>query len=118
MNEVIHSDNAPAALGPYSQVIKAGNTIFCSGQIPINPATNAIEAVTIEDSAAFGFTPGIVKLLSKKGRKSVQAQKCEAWLDGAFGKTASAVLREPSAAEIHARVWHLHELVCTALPAK
>ena len=39
-------------------------------------------------------------------------------LDGAFGKTARAVLREPSASEIHARVWHLHELVCTALPAK
>ena len=71
----------------------------------------------IEDSGAFGFTPGIVKLLAKKGRKSARAQECEAWLDGAFGKTVRAVLREPSAAEIHARVWHLHELVCTALPA-
>ena len=72
----------------------------------------------VEDSGAFGFTPGIVKLLVKKGKKSVQAQECESWLDGAFGKTVSAVLCEPSAAEIHARVWHLHELVCTALPAK
>lgn len=63
----------------------------------------------VEDSAAFGFTPGIVKLLAKKGKKSAQAQECEAWLDGTFGKTVRAVLREPSAAEIHARVWHLHE---------
>ena len=78
----------------------------------------SVYADFVEDSAGFGFTPGIVKLLSKKGRKSVQAQECEAWLDGAFGKTVRAVLREPSAAEIHARVWHLHELVCTALPAK
>ena len=56
MNEVIHSDNAPAALGPYSQAIKAGNTVYCSGQIPINPATNAIEAVTIEDQTRQAIT--------------------------------------------------------------
>ena len=56
MNEVIHSDNAPAALGPYSQAIKAGNTVYCSGQIPINPATNTIEAVTIEDQTRQAIT--------------------------------------------------------------
>ena len=56
MNEVIHSDNAPAALGPYSQAVKAGNTIYCSGQIPINPATNTIEAVTIEDQTRQAIT--------------------------------------------------------------
>ena len=72
----------------------------------------------VEDSGAFGFTPGIVKLLSKKGKKSVQAQECEAWLEGAFGKTVRAVLREPSADEIHARVLHLHELVRKALLVK
>lgn len=49
MAETIHSENAPKALGPYSQAIKAGDTIYCSGQIPINPATGAIEATTIED---------------------------------------------------------------------
>lgn len=37
--KAIHTDNAPKAIGPYSQAIKAGNMIFCSGQIPINPAT-------------------------------------------------------------------------------
>ena len=56
MNEVIHSNNAPAALGPYSQAIKAGNTVYCSGQIPINPATNMIEAVTIEDQTRQAIT--------------------------------------------------------------
>ena len=56
MNEVIHSNNAPAALGPYSQAIKAGNTVYCSGQIPINPATNTIEAVTIEDQTRQAIT--------------------------------------------------------------
>ncbi|MGN1213847.1 MAG: RidA family protein [Bacteroidaceae bacterium] len=38
--KAIHTDNAPKALGPYSQAIKAANMVFCSGQVPINPATN------------------------------------------------------------------------------
>ena len=38
--KAIHTDNAPKALGPYSQAIKAGNMVFCSGQVPINPSTN------------------------------------------------------------------------------
>ena len=41
MNTAIHTDHAPAAIGPYSQAIKAGNTIYVSGQIPIDPATGA-----------------------------------------------------------------------------
>ena len=41
MNTAIHTDLAPAAIGPYSQAIKAGNTIYVSGQIPIDPATGA-----------------------------------------------------------------------------
>lgn len=39
MKQVITTDKAPGAIGPYSQAIKAGNMIFCSGQIPIDPAT-------------------------------------------------------------------------------
>ena len=41
MNTAIHTDLAPAAIGPYSQAIKAGNTIYVSGQLPIDPATGA-----------------------------------------------------------------------------
>ena len=41
-NEVIHTNSAPAAVGPYSQGIKAGNTIYVSGQLPINPATGEL----------------------------------------------------------------------------
>ena len=40
-NLAIHTDLAPAAIGPYSQAIQAGNTIYVSGQLPINPATGA-----------------------------------------------------------------------------
>ena len=37
--EAIHSDNAPAAIGTYSQAISAGSIVFLSGQIPLDPAT-------------------------------------------------------------------------------
>lgn len=49
MNTAIHTDNAPAAIGPYSQAIAAGNTIYVSGQLPIDPATGAFAG---EDIAA------------------------------------------------------------------
>lgn len=39
MNKKIHTDAAPAALGPYSQAVQAGSTIYVSGQIPIDPKT-------------------------------------------------------------------------------
>lgn len=41
MNTAIHTPNAPAAIGPYSQAICAGNTVYVSGQIPIDPATGS-----------------------------------------------------------------------------
>jgi 2-iminobutanoate/2-iminopropanoate deaminase len=39
MKEVVSTDKAPGAIGPYSQAIKSGGMLFCSGQIPIDPAT-------------------------------------------------------------------------------
>ena len=45
----IHTDSAPAEIGPYSQGIITGNLFFSSGQIPINPATGNIEAETIKE---------------------------------------------------------------------
>ncbi len=46
--EIIYTKNAPDAIGPYSQAIKAGNIVFTSGQIAINPATGNVEASDIE----------------------------------------------------------------------
>ncbi len=39
MKEIIATEKAPGAIGPYSQAIKAGGMVYCSGQIPIDPAT-------------------------------------------------------------------------------
>jgi len=45
--EIINTTNAPAPIGPYSQAVQAGNFLFISGQVPINPATGTIEATDI-----------------------------------------------------------------------
>lgn len=44
MKEIIATDRAPRAIGPYSQAVRAGNLIFASGQIPIDPATGEFVA--------------------------------------------------------------------------
>lgn len=45
----IQTNNAPAAIGPYSQAILVGNLIFTSGQIPLNPETGAVEGENISE---------------------------------------------------------------------
>ncbi len=49
--EIISTEKAPAALGPYSQAIKANGFVWCSGQIPIDPMTGTIHAEGIEAQA-------------------------------------------------------------------
>jgi len=48
---VINTDNAPAAIGPYSQAIKSGNTVYLSGQIPLDPATMELVSGEFEAQA-------------------------------------------------------------------
>ncbi len=49
--EPVHTKDAPDAIGPYSQAVRCGDMVFCSGQIPIDPATGALVAGSIEDQA-------------------------------------------------------------------
>lgn len=51
MLKKITTEKAPAAIGPYSQAIAAGNFLFASGQIPINPESGEVEAEGIEAQA-------------------------------------------------------------------
>ena len=51
MKCIIATNNAPAAIGPYSQAILANGFIYTSGQIPLNPETGTIEADSIEAQA-------------------------------------------------------------------
>lgn len=67
-NQVIHTDNAPAAIGPYSQAIKAGNLLFVSGQVPFVPETMEI-------------VEGDVKAQTAQSLKNLQAILKEAGAD-------------------------------------
>ena len=52
MNKKIYTDKAPAAIGPYSQAVQAGNILYISGMIPVDPATNTMAGTTIEEQAS------------------------------------------------------------------
>ena len=56
MNKALHTSQAPAAIGPYSQAILAGNTIYVSGQIPIDPATGAFAGEDIRTQTRRSLT--------------------------------------------------------------
>ena len=60
MSQTVHTEKAPAAIGPYSQAMIAGDLVFTSGQIPIVPETGAIEATDIK-----GQTEQVCKNLSE-----------------------------------------------------
>ena len=49
--KVIATKNAPAAVGPYSQAIDCGDTVYCSGQIPLDPQTGAVVEGGLEAQA-------------------------------------------------------------------
>ena len=60
--EKVSTNKAPAAIGPYSQAIKAGNMLFTSGQIPINPATGEIpEGVTAQAEQALTNVKNLIE---------------------------------------------------------
>jgi len=49
--QIIHTEKAPAPIGPYNQAIKAGDLLFISGQIPINPATDELVTTDVKAEA-------------------------------------------------------------------
>ncbi len=72
--EMIATDKAPAALGPYSQAIRANGMIYCSGQIPINPASGTVEAKTIEEQTTQSIT-NLKNVLEKAGSSLAKVVK-------------------------------------------
>ncbi|WP_036876939.1 RidA family protein [Xylanibacter oryzae] len=66
--KVLHSDNAPKALGPYSQAIEVNGFVFTSGQIPIDPATD-------------NFVEGGIKEQTRQSLANVQNVLKEAGID-------------------------------------
>ncbi|ALO48862.1 RidA family protein [Hoylesella enoeca] len=54
--KALHSDNAPQAVGPYSQAIEANGFVFASGQLPIDPATNAFAEGGVKEQTRQSLT--------------------------------------------------------------
>lgn len=65
-NTAIQTSNAPAAIGPYSQAIQAGSTIYVSGQLPIDPATGAFAGNDIASQTRQSLT-NIKNILAEAG---------------------------------------------------
>jgi 2-iminobutanoate/2-iminopropanoate deaminase len=66
MELINNAAHVPAAVGPYSQAVKQGGFLFCSGQIPINPEAGKIEAPDVEGQAR-QVLANIQALLSSQG---------------------------------------------------
>jgi 2-iminobutanoate/2-iminopropanoate deaminase len=49
--EIVQAPDAPPAIGPYSQAVRAGDLLFCSGQIPLDPASGEIVGATAAEQA-------------------------------------------------------------------
>jgi 2-iminobutanoate/2-iminopropanoate deaminase len=66
MKTIVSTEKAPAAIGPYSQAVKAGGFLFASGQIPLNPATGeVVEGGIVEQTRR--VLDNITALLASQG---------------------------------------------------
>ena len=66
MNKALHTDNAPAAIGPYSQAVQAEKTIYVSGQLPVDPATGEFTGEDIKAQTKQSLT-NIKNILASAG---------------------------------------------------
>ena len=117
--EAIHSDNAPAAIGTYSQAVRAGNFVFLSGQIPLDPATmefvegdfeararQVFENLKAVAEAAGGSLNQVVKLtvfLTDLGNFATVNSVMEDYFDPPFpARAAVGVASLPKGADVEA----------------
>ncbi len=75
----IHTDQAPAAIGPYSQAVKAGNTVYFSGQIPLIPETMELVTGSVTDRARQVFN-NLKAVAEEAGGSMAQMAKVEIFL--------------------------------------
>ncbi len=80
MKKIISTNNAPAAIGPYSQAVLAGNMLFISGQIPIDPKTGSFAGTTIEEQAEQVFK-NIEAILTSCGHDLTSVVKTTVFLN-------------------------------------
>jgi 2-iminobutanoate/2-iminopropanoate deaminase len=79
MKKIITSKNAPAPIGPYSQAVLVGNTLYTSGQIAINPHTNQLEIDNIESETKL-VMENLKALLNEAGMDFCDIIKCSIFI--------------------------------------
>lgn len=79
MNKVIKTANAPAPIGPYNQAIQAGNTLYISGQIPMNPATSELVTGSLENETQM-VMDNLKAILDEAGYSFDDVVKCSIFL--------------------------------------
>lgn len=77
--KIISTEKAPKAIGPYSQAIMVNDTLYVSGQTPLNPITMVVEAKTIKDQTKQVFD-NIKNIVLAAGLEISQIVKCSVFL--------------------------------------
>lgn len=75
MNKIIHTDNAPKAIGPYSQAIVTNGTLYMSGQLPVNPKTSKVVDGGVKEQTNQVLT-NIKAILTEAGYQMSDVVKC------------------------------------------
>ena len=73
--EIIRTPNAPAAIGPYSQAVRVRDTLYCSGQIPIDPATGELLSGSVEEQTE-RVLDNLVAVLEAAGYTLADVVRC------------------------------------------
>lgn len=99
MKQAIFSGSAPAAIGPYSQAITVGDTVYISGQLPIDPATGCFPSDDIRDQTRMSLE-NVKAILAAAGLTMANVVKTTVLLDsigdfGAMNEVYGAYFVEP-----------------------
>lgn len=78
--EIVHTDRAPAAIGPYNQAIKAGGVLYCSGQIPLDPTSGKLVGDGDVAKEAVQVLDNLKAVLEAGGSSLAQVLRCEVFL--------------------------------------
>lgn len=103
MKTVISTSKAPAAIGPYSQAIKSGDTLYLSGQIGMDPATGELVSADVKEQAAQALA-NMKAILAEAGATPANVSKVTVFIvDIADFQAVNAVYAETFGSEPPAR---------------
>lgn len=99
MKKIIHTNNAPAAIGAYSQAVRAGDTLYISGQIPLNPQTAQLVSESFRPQAEQVFR-NLQAIIEEAGASWQNVVKINAYLTdlnhfATFNEVMASFIKQP-----------------------